>query len=174
MRREILWVDVAAFHDRLTSCEGELRVIRQHRPRRNLKRHGTASALRRPTPCITQGRHQAGSQRASSCLARQMAPLTSVLSASVSIRLPFGETQSGHRFFEADYTGPPLIDIYTLGDLGELLGKSCHNAASVDATPFQGNYLALSFCAIFKEPVRMFLALHPADHAPCSVSMRHG
>jgi hypothetical protein len=82
--------------------------------------------------------------------------------------------KGGGRFFEAHDTGPPLIDICTLGDLGELLGKPCHDAASVDATHFQGNYLAPAFSCILEEPVRVFLPLHAADHAPCPVSMDQG
>ena len=82
--------------------------------------------------------------------------------------------KGGDRFFEAHDTGPPLIDIYTFGDLSKLLGKPCHNAASVDATHFQGNYSAPAFSCILKQPVRVFLTLHAADHPPCPVSMHQG
>lgn len=88
--------------------------------------------------------------------------------------LPFGEMKGGGRLFEAHDTGPPLVDIHTLGDLGELLGKPGRNTASVDATHFQGNYPAPLFLCILKEPVRVFLTLHPADDAPCPVSMGQG
>jgi hypothetical protein len=88
--------------------------------------------------------------------------------------LPFGEMKRCDRFFEAYDTGPPLVDIDTLGDLNQLLRKPGPNAASVNATHFQGNYLAPAFGCILQEPVRVFLTLHPADDAPCSVSMGHG
>src|ERR1022692_3547872 len=100
-----------------------------------------------------------------------MAPLTSVLRVSVSTRPPFGEMKGGDRLFEAHDTGPPLIDICALGRLGELFRYACHNAASVDATHLQRNYLPPAFSYILKEPVRMFLTLHAADHAPCPMPM---
>jgi len=77
----------------------------------------------------------------------------------------------GVRFFEANDTGPPLVDIGALGDLRELLGKPSQNAAFVDATNLQGNHLARTCPCILKKPVRVFLALHPADHTPSPISM---
>ena|SRR5712691_1196902 len=79
--------------------------------------------------------------------------------------------KSGGGFFETYHPGPPLVDINALRDLGELLGKPGHDAATVDATHFQGNYLASTACRVLKELVRVFLTLHPADDPPRSVSM---
>ncbi len=82
--------------------------------------------------------------------------------------------KSGSRFFETYHPGPPLVDINALRDLGELLGKTGHDAATVDATHFQGTYVASTASSLLKEPVRMFLTLHPADHPPRPVSMGQG
>jgi len=79
--------------------------------------------------------------------------------------------KSSARLFEANDTGPPLVDIGALSDLCELLGKPSQNVASVDPTNLQGDYLAHAFPRVFKEPVRVFLALHPANDAPSPMSM---
>jgi hypothetical protein len=54
------------------------------------------------------------------------------------------------------------------------LGQTCRNATSVNSANFQSNYSAVTFPSNLEEPVSVFLALHPADDAPTSVSMRNG
>ena len=55
MKCEILRLDAAALDDRLTCCQGELRVIGQDGPCGNLKLQGSYYALRWPTPRIAEG-----------------------------------------------------------------------------------------------------------------------
>ena len=74
-------------------------------------------------------------------------------------------------FFESDDTGPSLIDIGVLGNLRELFRKARYKAASIDAANFKRNYSPAGFSYILQEPVRMFLALHPADDAPSPAPM---
>jgi hypothetical protein len=59
----------------------------------------------------------------------------------------------------------------TLGDLREFFGKPCDNAAFVDATYLQGDYLEFARSQVLKEPVRVLFALHAADDAPLPVQM---
>ncbi|MGA2145280.1 MAG: hypothetical protein ABSH49_09980 [Bryobacteraceae bacterium] len=81
--------------------------------------------------------------------------------------------QSHNWSFETYNSGPSLIRIHTLRDLGEFHAKPCQNATSIDATHLQGNYLTSTTSRVLKEPVRVLLALHSADDAPCSVTMGH-
>ncbi len=81
--------------------------------------------------------------------------------------------KGGDRILKAYDTGPSLVDIRTLRDLRELLGKPRRNVAFVDAANFQGDYLALDSSRVLKEPVCVFLALHAANDAPCPMQMGH-
>jgi hypothetical protein len=64
-----------------------------------------------------------------------------------------------------------LVDFGVLVDLNQPLGEPSRDAPSVDTTHFQGNKLAHSISNILKQPIRVFLTLHPAEYAPRSISM---
>src|ERR1019366_6608300 len=101
-----------------------------------------------------------------------MASVTSVLSVSVSIMLSLGEMKGGDRLSKPYNAGPPLVDLVVLVDLNQPLGEPRRDAPSVNTANFQRNKLAHAILNILKQPIRVFLTLHPAEYAPRSISMR--